>query len=181
MWEISQKKMMNLAIARGPYICQSQSLNLYMENPVFNKMSLMHFSAWRSGLKTGQYYFRSRPARDAIKFTVNVDMLLKAADGGNTNQVMECLNVENKGKDQKKKNRTAKPASLETANMNNPNGPKLLNAANQDEEMKENPADTNGNGSNMAKAGNPTAGTVNAKEDDSDSSEAEFECQACSA
>ena len=42
----------------------------------------MHFHAWRSGLKTGQYYFRSRPARDAIKFTVNVDMLLKAADGG---------------------------------------------------------------------------------------------------
>jgi len=74
--------MMNLAIARGPYICQSQSLNLYQENPQFNKMSVMHFHAWRSGLKTGQYYFRSRPARDAIKFTVNVDMLLKAADGG---------------------------------------------------------------------------------------------------
>ena len=85
VWEISQRKTMNLAIARGPYICQSQSLNLYQENPQFNKMSLMHFHAWRSGLKTGQYYFRSRPARDAIKFTVNVDMLLKAADGGNAN------------------------------------------------------------------------------------------------
>ena len=53
VWEISQKKMMNLAIARGPYICQSQSLNLYQENPQFNKMSVMHFHAWRSGLKTG--------------------------------------------------------------------------------------------------------------------------------
>ena len=77
-------------------------------------MSLMYFYAWRSGLKTGQYYFRSRPARDAIKFTVNVDMLLKAADGGNTNQVMECLNVENKGGKKKKAN---KPDSLKTANM----------------------------------------------------------------
>lgn len=47
VWEISQKKMMNLAIARGPYICQSQSLNLYQENPVFSKMSAMHFYGWR--------------------------------------------------------------------------------------------------------------------------------------
>ena len=108
--------MMDLAIARGPFICQSQSLNLYQENPQFGKMSAMHFYAWRSGLKTGQYYFRSRPARDAIKFTVNVDMLLKAADGGNMNQVMECLNVD-KDKLNKKKKVADKPASLKTANM----------------------------------------------------------------
>ena len=115
VWEISQKKMMDLAVARGPYICQSQSLNLYQENPQFGKMSAMHFYAWRSGLKTGQYYFRSRPARDAIKFTVNVDMLLKAADGGNMNQVMECLNVD---KDrQNKKQKLTKPASLKSGNM----------------------------------------------------------------
>ena len=82
VWEIKQKRMMDLAIARGPYICQSQSLNLYQENPQYSKMSAMHFHAWKSGLKTGQYYFRSRPARDAIKFTVNVDMLLQAADKG---------------------------------------------------------------------------------------------------
>ena len=78
-------------------------------------MSAMHFYGWRSGLKTGQYYFRSRPARDAIKFTVNVDMLLKAADGGNADQVMECLNVENKGT--KGKKRGNKPDSLKIANM----------------------------------------------------------------
>lgn len=76
IWEIKQKDLMDLAIGRGPYICQSQSLNLYQANPVHNKISNMHFYAWRNGLKTGQYYFRSRPARDAIKFTVNVDMLL---------------------------------------------------------------------------------------------------------
>ena len=80
IWEIKQKCMLDMAAARGPYICQSQSLNLYQENPQFSKMSSMHFYAWKQGLKTGQYYFRSRPARDAIKFTVNVDMLLKAQE-----------------------------------------------------------------------------------------------------
>ena len=93
VWEIKQKRMLDLAVARGPYICQSQSLNLYQENPQFNKMSAMHFHAWKSGLKTGQYYFRSRPARDAIKFTVNVDMLLKASDKGSAAQVLEGLST----------------------------------------------------------------------------------------
>jgi len=83
VWEIPQKTLMQLAIGRGPFICQSQSLNLYLANPVHQKMSAMHFYGWRSGLKTGQYYFRSRPARDAIKFTVNVESLLQAADKGN--------------------------------------------------------------------------------------------------
>ena len=55
----------------------------------------MHFYAWKHGLKTGQYYFRSRPARDAIKFTVNVDMLLKAADKGSSNQILDVLNSDN--------------------------------------------------------------------------------------
>ena len=86
---------MDLAIGRGPYIDQSQSLNLYQANPVHGKMSSMHFYAWRNGLKTGQYYFRSRPARDAIKFTVNVDLLLKASDKGSANQILEVLNQDN--------------------------------------------------------------------------------------
>lgn len=116
---------MDLAVARGPYICQSQSLNLYQENPAFNKMSAMHFHAWKSGLKTGQYYFRSRPARDAIKFTVNVDMLLQAADKGSAAQVMECLNTDNNAmvKNNIGKKRRAvgtKPASLDSTNMKKP-------------------------------------------------------------
>lgn len=57
-------------------------------------MSSMHFHAWKMGLKTGQYYFRSRPARDAIKFTVDVADLLKASDGGNTSSIMEALNTQ---------------------------------------------------------------------------------------
>jgi hypothetical protein len=85
-------------------------------------MSAMHFHAWRSGLKTGQYYFRSRPARDAIKFTVNVDMLLQAADQGSAAQVMECLNIDNTKKNIGKKRRAVgqKPASLELENMKKP-------------------------------------------------------------
>ena len=58
-------------------------------------MSAMQMYAWKHGLKTGQYYFRSRPARDAIKFTVNVDLLLQAADKGQANQILEVLNTDN--------------------------------------------------------------------------------------
>ena len=58
-------------------------------------MSSVHFFAWKGGLKTGQYYLRSRPARDAIKFTVNMESLLKASDGGNTDEIMKVLSKDN--------------------------------------------------------------------------------------
>lgn len=63
----------------------------------------MHFYGWKNGLKTGQYYLRSRPARDAIKFTVNVEALLKATDQGNNDEILDCLNSE---KGQAEANRT---------------------------------------------------------------------------
>jgi ribonucleotide reductase alpha subunit len=75
--------MIDLSAARGPFICQSQSLNLYVAEPSFPKLSSMHFYSWKQGLKTGQYYLRTRPARDAIKFTVNIEALLKASEEGN--------------------------------------------------------------------------------------------------
>lgn len=56
IWEIPQKTLMNLAINRGPYICQSQSFNVYMEQPNYQKITSMHFYGWKNGLKTGQYY-----------------------------------------------------------------------------------------------------------------------------
>jgi ribonucleotide reductase alpha subunit len=65
-----------LARARAPFICQSQSLNIYMADPSYNKLTSSHFHAWSLGLKTGQYYLRSRPSRDAIKFTLNIESLL---------------------------------------------------------------------------------------------------------
>jgi len=70
-WEISQKVLINQAADRGAYICQSQSLNLFMENANFAKLTSMHFYGWKAGLKTGMYYLRTKAATDAIKFTLD--------------------------------------------------------------------------------------------------------------
>lgn len=102
IWEIPQKTLMNLAIGRSPYICQSQSLNVYLAEPTFAKMSSMHFYAWKSGLKTGQYYLRSKGAADSIKFTVNVEALVKATDGGNE-KILSYLSNQNTNNKAKKR------------------------------------------------------------------------------
>jgi len=68
-WELPQKNLIDHAVARGPWIDQSQSLNLFMENPVIRKLSSMYMYAWRSGLKT-TYYLRSRPATRIRQTTV---------------------------------------------------------------------------------------------------------------
>lgn len=70
VWEISQKKIIDMAADRGAYICQSQSLNIHIQDPNFGKLTSMHFYAWKKGLKTGMYYLRTKAAADAIKFTV---------------------------------------------------------------------------------------------------------------
>jgi ribonucleoside-diphosphate reductase alpha subunit len=70
-WEISQKVIIEQAADRGAYICQSQSLNIFMENANFGKLTSMHFYGWEKGLKTGMYYLRTKAATDAIKFTVD--------------------------------------------------------------------------------------------------------------
>ena len=70
VWEIKQKTIIDLSADRGAYICQSQSLNLHVQNPNFGKLTSMHFHAWKRGLKTGMYYLRTKAAVDAIKFTV---------------------------------------------------------------------------------------------------------------
>lgn len=70
VWEISQKTIMDMSAARGAYICQSQSLNIHIQDPNFGKLTSMHFYAWKKGLKTGMYYLRTKAATDAIKFTV---------------------------------------------------------------------------------------------------------------
>jgi ribonucleoside-diphosphate reductase alpha chain len=70
VWEISQKTIINMAADRGIYIDQSQSLNLFIQNPNYAKLTAMHFYAWEKGLKTGMYYLRSKAAADAIQFTI---------------------------------------------------------------------------------------------------------------
>jgi ribonucleoside-diphosphate reductase alpha subunit len=70
VWEIKQKTLIDMAADRGPYICQSQSLNLFLGDPDYRKLTSMHFYAWRKGLKTGIYYLRTRAVASAQKFTV---------------------------------------------------------------------------------------------------------------
>ena len=75
IWELSMKDIIDMAADRGAYIDQSQSLNLFMQNPNFGKLTSMHFYAWKAGLKTGMYYLRTQAAASAIQFTVNTDAL----------------------------------------------------------------------------------------------------------
>lgn len=70
-YEISQRAIIDMSADRGAYICQSQSLNLFMENVTFGKLSSMHFHSWQKGLKTGMYYLRTKAAVDPIKFTLS--------------------------------------------------------------------------------------------------------------
>ncbi|MFN4081322.1 MAG: ribonucleoside-diphosphate reductase subunit alpha [Saprospiraceae bacterium] len=70
-YEISQRVLIDMSADRGAFICQSQSLNVFVESPTFAKLTSMHFYAWKKGLKTGMYYLRSRAAVDPIKFTLD--------------------------------------------------------------------------------------------------------------
>lgn len=79
-WEISQKAIIEQAADRGAYICQSQSLNIFMENANFGKLTSMHFYGWEKGLKTGMYYLRTKAATDAIKFTVDQAISIETTD-----------------------------------------------------------------------------------------------------
>ncbi|MGY8944708.1 MAG: ribonucleoside-diphosphate reductase subunit alpha, partial [Flavobacteriales bacterium] len=72
VWEMSMKDIIDMSRHRGYFIDQSQSLNLFMEGATMAKLTSMHFYAWKSGLKTGMYYLRTKSAVDAIKFTLNV-------------------------------------------------------------------------------------------------------------
>ncbi|MER3375984.1 MAG: ribonucleoside-diphosphate reductase subunit alpha [Allomuricauda sp.] len=71
VWELSMKDIIDMSRQRGYFIDQSQSLNLFMENANYSKLTSMHFYAWKSGLKTGMYYLRTKSAVDAIKFTLD--------------------------------------------------------------------------------------------------------------
>ena len=74
-WEISQKVLLDMAADRGAFIDQSQSLNIFMENANFAKLTSMHFYGWKAGLKTGMYYLRTKSATDAIKFTLDKEAM----------------------------------------------------------------------------------------------------------
>ena len=95
VWEISQKSIIDMAADRGAYICQSQSMNIHMQDATFGKLTSMHFHAWKKGLKTGLYYLRTKAAADAIKFTIVKDEK-KSIEEKEKEQVAIQCSVDNK-------------------------------------------------------------------------------------
>ena len=77
VWEIKQKNVIDMAADRGAYICQSQSMNLFVDDPNYKKLTTMHFYAWKKGLKTGMYYLRTKPKSSAQKFTIDPTNLVR--------------------------------------------------------------------------------------------------------
>ena len=92
VWEIKQRRVLDLAADRGKYIDQSQSLNIHMVNASTAKLSSMHFHGWEQGLKTGLYYLRTKAAADAIKFTVDVDTLKKSGSDSDSTTTSTVVN-----------------------------------------------------------------------------------------
>ncbi|MGE0567209.1 MAG: ribonucleoside-diphosphate reductase subunit alpha [Bacteroidia bacterium] len=88
VWEIKQRSIIDMAADRGAFIDQSQSLNLFIQDANFAKMSSAHFYAWKKGLKTGMYYLRTKAAADAIKFTVDQSSMSKTTILGNEDALL---------------------------------------------------------------------------------------------
>ena len=72
VWELKQKTLIDLAADRAPFVCQTQSMNLFIKSPTFKTLSAMHFYSWKKGLKTGIYYLRSQAKTSAQKFSVDL-------------------------------------------------------------------------------------------------------------
>ena len=72
IWELKQKALIDLAADRAPFVCQTQSMNLFVKNPTYKILNAMHFYSWKKGLKTGIYYLRSQAKTSAQKFSVDL-------------------------------------------------------------------------------------------------------------
>nr|WP_315249810.1 ribonucleoside-diphosphate reductase subunit alpha [uncultured Flavobacterium sp.] len=95
VWEMSMKDIIDMSRQRGYFVDQSQSLNLFMQDANYSKLTSMHFYAWQSGLKTGMYYLRTKAAVDAIKFTLNNDKKEEVIpDSKPQTRVLEAVEVE---------------------------------------------------------------------------------------
>jgi len=95
VWEIKQRSIIDMAKGRGPYIDQGQSLNIFMEEPNFGKLSSMHFYAWKAGLKTGMYYLRTRSAVNAVQFTVKNEEVQKPTQRTEEEKAQLVCSLEN--------------------------------------------------------------------------------------
>ena len=97
-WELKQRTLIDMAAARGAFICQSQSLNLFVADPTYSKLTSMHFYSWKKGLKTGCYYLRTKAPVAAQKFTVD-PRLLAAISGGPSGVASSHGSVTDEGDD----------------------------------------------------------------------------------
>ena len=91
VWELKMKDLMDMSIDRAPFIDQSQSFNAFISSPNKNNITSMHFYGWKAGLKTGMYYLRTRPATNAIQFTVDSEKIKKENDENiKIDDIMKC-------------------------------------------------------------------------------------------
>ena len=98
-WELKQRTLIDLAAQRGAFICQSQSLNLFVADPSYAKLTSMHFHAWKQGLKSGCYYLRTRAAVTAQKFTVDPTLLAALEQEKQKEKVPDTNEAQNKKKE----------------------------------------------------------------------------------
>lgn len=96
VWEISVKTQIKMAADRGAFIDQSQSFNIHVAEPNYGKLTSIHFYGWKAGLKTGMYYLRTKPAANAIQFTVDKEKLKQNVQNGKTNGNASASNSPNK-------------------------------------------------------------------------------------
>ncbi len=96
VWELKQKVLIDMAgpEGRGPYVCQTQSLNLFIENPSYSKLTSMLFYAWKLGLKTGMYYLRTKAAAEAIKFTLKKNVESVGLNGSSSSSSSGVCSLE---------------------------------------------------------------------------------------
>jgi ribonucleoside-diphosphate reductase alpha chain len=80
VWELKQVWVLKQAVARGAFVDQTQSMNIFMAEPDYQRLTSSHFYGWKNGLKTGMYYLRSKPSSEAIKFTVDPNLVKKTAE-----------------------------------------------------------------------------------------------------
>lgn len=89
VWEIPMKHVIDMSADRGAFICQSQSLNLWVEDPTYNTLTSMHFYSWKQGLKTGIYYLRRKAKHQAQQFTIEPQQLQEKTEDDNKDEICE--------------------------------------------------------------------------------------------
>ena len=105
VWEMKQKALIDMAADRAPFVCQTQSMNLFVKNPTYKTLNAMHFYSWKKGLKTGIYYLRSQAKTSAQKFSVD----LSHAGSGSGSGTNDIINSKNEIKNETKKESMKEP------------------------------------------------------------------------